>query len=85
MKIIILDEATANLDSQSDKQIQGCLREHCADKTLLMVTHRLSNVADMNKLIKMEDGKARVEQKNAIYPSIEIQVEEPESKESESN
>jgi len=85
VKIIILDEATANLDSQSDKQIQECLREHCANKTLLMVTHRLSNVTDMNKLIKMEDGKARVEQKNAMYPSIEIQTEEPESKESESN
>uniref|UniRef100_A0AC34GSN3 ABC transporter domain-containing protein n=1 Tax=Panagrolaimus sp. ES5 TaxID=591445 RepID=A0AC34GSN3_9BILA len=74
VNILILDEATANLDSQTDKFIQQCIRTKANDKTLLLITHRLGNVTDMNRLLKVEDAKIKIEEQPSIYPSLEKQV-----------
>lgn len=56
VKIVLIDEATANLDSQADSQMQKCIRDTFADKTVLLITHRLGNIADMDKILRVEDG-----------------------------
>uniref|UniRef100_A0A7E4VUH3 Multidrug resistance-associated protein 5 n=1 Tax=Panagrellus redivivus TaxID=6233 RepID=A0A7E4VUH3_PANRE len=73
-QIIVLDEATANLDSATDKLIQECIREKSAGKTLLLITHRLGNVADMDKIVTVEDAKLKIENKRGasepLYPIL---------------
>ena len=76
---MVLDEATANLDSQTDKLIQQCIRTKVTDKTLLLITHRLGNVHDMNRLLRVEDAKIKIEEQPSIYPTLDKQesVEAP--------
>jgi ABC-type multidrug transport system fused ATPase/permease subunit len=40
-KILILDEATANVDFESDAIIQECIRKHFKESTILTIAHRL--------------------------------------------
>ena len=56
-KILILDEATAAMDTETEKRIQNALSELTRDKTTLMIAHRLSTLRDADELIVIEDGK----------------------------
>ncbi len=55
--IIILDEATSALDSESEHAIQIALGELWQDKTTLVVAHRLSTIAKLDRIIVLENGK----------------------------
>lgn len=55
--ILILDEATASLDSESEKLIQQALEDVMQDRTVLVIAHRLSTIAHLDRLIVLEDGK----------------------------
>lgn len=55
--ILILDEATSNLDSQSESLIQAALRELHGDKTIIMVAHRLSTVNTADQIVVMDAGQ----------------------------
>lgn len=57
--IIILDEATAFLDPESEAQVQTAISQLIANKTLLVIAHRLSTIVDADQIIVMEDGKIR--------------------------
>lgn len=57
----MLDEATANVDFNTDKILQLALFKTFANCTVFLITHRLSNVKDMDKLIYLNNGKANVE------------------------
>ena len=59
--ILILDEATSNLDSQSESLIQSALRDLHGQKTIVMVAHRLSTVNTADQIFVMDNG-AIVEQ-----------------------
>ncbi len=54
--ILILDEATSALDSQSEHLIQDSLKKVLADKTAIMIAHRLSTVQHADRIIAMENG-----------------------------
>lgn len=55
--ILILDEATASLDSQTESNIQNSI-EHLIDgKTVLVVAHRLSTIAHMDRILVFDQGK----------------------------
>ena len=54
--ILILDEATASLDSESEKLIQRALEDVMQDRTVLVIAHRLSTIAHLDRLIVMQDG-----------------------------
>ncbi len=56
-RVLILDEATANIDTQTELQIQRALGELLRDRTALVIAHRLSTVRNADKIVVLEDGR----------------------------
>lgn len=56
-KILLLDEATASLDSQSEGVVQEALSNLMEGRTTLVIAHRLSTVVDADQIIFVENGK----------------------------
>ena len=54
---MLFDEATSALDSRTEKEIQKSLSEVSADRTTLMIAHRLSTVIDADEIIVLEEGR----------------------------
>ena len=55
-KIIILDEATSNLDTESESFIQKSLQELMMDRTTFVIAHRLSTIQRADQILVIEDG-----------------------------
>ncbi|MRI01846.1 ATP-binding cassette domain-containing protein [Kriegella sp. EG-1] len=56
-KILILDEATSNLDTESEALIQKSLAELTKGRTTFVIAHRLSTIRKADKILVIEDGK----------------------------
>jgi ATP-binding cassette subfamily B protein len=55
--IVVLDEATAHLDSESEAAVQNALRQTLAGRTSLVIAHRLSTVREADQLLVIDDGR----------------------------
>jgi ATP-binding cassette subfamily B protein len=60
-RVVVLDEATAHLDSESEAAVQKALKTALAGRTSLVIAHRLSTIREADLILVMEDG-AIVEQ-----------------------
>ena len=56
-QILILDEATSNLDTESEQLIQSSMAELLAGRTTFVIAHRLSTIRRANLILLMEDGR----------------------------
>jgi subfamily B ATP-binding cassette protein MsbA len=72
--ILILDEATSSLDSESEKAIQEAIEEFVVGRTTLVIAHRLSTVRRANRIVVMSEGLVveqgthqELMQKNGMY------------------
>jgi subfamily B ATP-binding cassette protein MsbA len=59
--VLILDEATSNLDSRSESMVQAAMRKLMAGRTVIVVAHRLSTIRNADRVVVLESG-AVVEQ-----------------------
>lgn len=55
--ILLLDEATASLDVQSDSLLQKMIRTHFADRTVLTIAHRLVTIIDYDRVMVLDAGR----------------------------
>ena len=68
--ILLLDEATANIDSHTEKQIQASIEHIRGSKTIVSIAHRLSTVQDANEIVYIEYGK--IKEKGSFNELIEL-------------
>jgi ATP-binding cassette subfamily B protein/subfamily B ATP-binding cassette protein MsbA len=84
-KILILDEATSNLDSESEKAIQKSLADLLKNRTSFVIAHRLSTIMNADQILVLDQGEI-VQQgthnelmaQSGIYNQmVRLQVENP--------
>ena len=76
--ILVMDEATSSLDSESEKYIQDAMDEVMRNKTCIVIAHRLSTIAKMDKIIVMDNWKivekwshnVLIQNKDGIYHKL---------------
>ena len=76
-KIVILDEATSDVDSLTEKNIESSINELTKGKTSIIIAHRLSTIISADKIIVIDSGKVLEEgthkeliKKNGLYKKI---------------
>ena len=77
-KILILDEATAAMDTATERKIQEALAQLIKGKTTIMIAHRLSTLRDADELVVIEHGKVAergthkelLERENGVYKKL---------------
>ena len=58
-QILVLDEATANIDLETDNFIQEKLKTMFQDRTVILIAHRLATVIDSDRILVMDQGCGR--------------------------
>ncbi|KGK34931.1 hypothetical protein JL09_g5920 [Pichia kudriavzevii] len=56
-KILILDEATSSIDTETDNVIQQTIRTRCDHLTILTIAHRLNTIMDSDRILVLDNGE----------------------------
>src|SRR5690606_16419738 len=56
-RVVVLDEATAHLDSESEAAVQQALKTALAGRTSLVIAHRLSTIREADQILVVADGR----------------------------
>ncbi|MBO21456.1 MAG: ABC transporter permease [Rhodospirillaceae bacterium] len=83
--ILLLDEATSALDAESERQVQIALDRLTADRTTLVIAHRLATVMNADQILVMDDGRlietgthAELQTQDGLYARLSrLQFREP--------
>ena len=84
-RILILDEATSNLDSESERLIQSSLSLLLEQRTAFVIAHRLSTIIHADQIIVLDDGRIAqrgthselLEQSGIYQQMVRLQTESP--------
>lgn len=82
-RILILDEATASIDTEAEMKIQAALRKLLKGRTAIMIAHRLSTIREADNIIVLENGRILeqgnhdelIDQKGEYYDLVRSQFE----------
>ena len=55
--VILLDEATASVDPENEQELQAAIEELTAEKTVVMIAHRLKTVRNADQIVVMDEGR----------------------------
>ena len=58
-EILILDEATASIDTETEQQIQAALHEIMKDRTSILIAHRLQTIQEADRILVLKNGKVK--------------------------
>lgn len=59
-KVLVLDEATASVDTATDNMIQQALKQHFTDSTVITIAHRITSVLDSDMVALLDNGMGRI-------------------------
>ncbi|TAL69543.1 MAG: ABC transporter ATP-binding protein [Bacteroidetes bacterium] len=84
-QILVFDEATSSLDSESEKTVQDAINSSLRDKTAIIVAHRLATIIDCDEILVFDDGRiaergthSQLLSQNGIYKKLyDIQYNNP--------
>lgn len=68
--IILFDEATSNMDVESDADFSKLIQEELRDKTVIMITHKYSNLECMNRIFELSDGSLKEMRKDMVWQKL---------------